>query len=73
MAKNKKNTEDQMSFVEEFNWKHGHGGKRLGAGRKASGNKTRVMRVPEPLVASFERQIEEYKRSVKEKINNGIN
>ncbi|RYU56045.1 hypothetical protein ERW51_16510 [Aliivibrio finisterrensis] len=64
MAKNKKNTEEQMSFLDEFNWKQGHGGKRTGAGRKPLGIKTKVMRVPEPLVASFEQQIEEYKRSI---------
>lgn len=62
-----KKHEDQMSFVDEFDWKHGRGGKRTGAGRKASAVKTKVMRVPEPLVASFEQQLEEYKRSVAEK------
>ncbi|NNN70958.1 hypothetical protein [Vibrio sp. 3-2(1)] len=57
-----KKHEDQMSFVDEFDWKHGRGGKRTGAGRKASAVKTKGARA-----ASFEQQIEEYKRSVAEK------
>lgn len=63
-GKKSKNHEDQMSFIEEFDWKQSHGGKRAGAGRKASAVKTQVMRVPEPLVASFKAQIEEFRRSI---------
>lgn len=43
-GKKSKNHEDQMSFIEEFDWKQSHGGKRAGAGRKASAVKTHYAR-----------------------------
>lgn len=63
-TKDKKKHENQMSFIDEFEWKHGHGGKRTGAGCKKSAVEAKVMLVPEPLLASFKQQIEEYKRSI---------
>ncbi|HCE1977275.1 TPA: hypothetical protein NGS68_000541 [Vibrio parahaemolyticus] len=65
MAKGKsRKHEEQMRFVDEFSWKQSHGGKRDGAGRKATGIKTKVLRVPEALVPTFKEQIEEYKQSL---------
>lgn len=64
MANKSKKTdkEDQISFVDEFGWKLGHGGKRSGSGRPKSAIETKVIRVPVELVPQVKKLIEEYKK-----------
>jgi hypothetical protein len=63
MTKKIKKTDklDQMSFVDEHDWKLGHGGKRNGAGRPKNKAETKVMRVPEELVEQVQKMIDDYK------------
>lgn len=55
---------DQISFIEEFGWKQGHGGKRAGSGRPKGSIETKVMRVPVELVPHVKRLIDDYKKEV---------
>jgi hypothetical protein len=64
MTKKIKKTDkvDQMSFVDEHDWRLGHGGKRSGAGRPKSKTLTKVMRVPEELVEQVQKMIDSHKK-----------
>jgi hypothetical protein len=64
MARKIKKTDkvDQMSFVDEHDWRLGHGGKRSGAGRPKSKTLTKVMRVPEELVEQVQKMIDSHKK-----------
>lgn len=52
---------DQISMIDEFNWKHAHGGKRAGSGRPKAEFETKVMRVPVALEAEVRALIDKYK------------
>lgn len=64
MTKKAKKTDklDQLSMVDEYGWKHGHGGKRNGAGRPKGKAMTKVMRVPEELVKQVQKIIDDHKK-----------
>jgi len=55
---------DQISFVDVFDWKHAHGGKRTGSGRPKSSIETKVIRVPVELVPHVQKLIDDYKKEV---------
>ena len=60
----KTDKDDQISFIEEFDWKQGHGGKRAGSGRSKGSIETKVMRVPVDLVPLVNKMIDDYKKEV---------
>lgn len=66
MATKPKKTDklDQISFIDEFDWKLGHGGKRNGSGRPKGSIETKVMRVPVELASHVKRLIDDYKEEV---------
>ena len=53
---------DQLSFVDEHDWKLGHGGKRNGAGRPKSTAVIKVMCVPGELVDQVQKMIDDSKK-----------
>ena len=55
---------DQISFIDEFDWKHAHGGKRTGSGRPKGSVETKVIRVPVELVLQVKKLIDDYKKEV---------
>tara|TARA_B100000683_G_scaffold5228_1_gene5691 strand:- start:662 stop:853 length:192 start_codon:yes stop_codon:yes gene_type:complete len=52
----------QVDFLVEEGIAFAHGGRRKNAGRKKTAEKTRVMRVPESLVATVNKLIEDHKK-----------
>ena len=64
-AKSKKTDKlDQISFIDEFDWKHAHGGKRTGSGRPKGSVENKVIRVPVELVLQVKKLIDDYKKEV---------
>jgi len=67
MAQYKTPQKNQLSLDEMPDseaWKLGHGGKRVGSGRKKSAVETKVIRVPMELVSEVESMIEIYKNNL---------
>jgi hypothetical protein len=55
---------DQISMIDEFDWKHGHGGKRAGSGRPKAEFKTKVVRIPVALESEVKVLIDRYKQGL---------